>query len=1167
MELTLSASRGWNERDASKEKVLGMDGGFRSSLFRYGISAIAILLAFAVRMLLDPYLGDYYPIVTFLVPVILIAWYGGLGPSIVAIIGALMLARYFFLAPRHSIGVEATEDQLGFALCLRGTRDDVFAQRGTAHRRTELSEEQARQLVANLQESEERLRLVLEASATGWWYWDLTHDVVQADAQVKALFGLPAEAEASFDVFLQSLAPGESERVLEELPGAIHSSSDFEREFHLIWPDGSHHWILARGRALRNAAGQPQRLMGLVLDITQRKQAERRLHEHTVQLQAITDHAQDFIVRFDRDLRHLFVNRARAEAVHISVDQYLGRTNEELGMPAECVALWNRHLRRVFETGQPESMEFDMELDGESRSFSSLIVPERAGEQGATETVLAITRDVTDAKRAEVALKMWNEELEVRVAERTAAVEQGAARLRMLAAELTQAEQSERRRLARILHDHLQQLLVAARMRISTLRRDAHNEKAAAMLQQIHELLDQCLAESRSLTVELSPPILNEAGLGPGLQWLARQMEEKHHLHVEVDVDSAAEPTCEVKRVFLFQAVRELLLNVVKHAQVDTAYVKVTPLENDGLRLVVADFGQGFDLAQLEGHRPSGGFGLFSIRERLEVLGGRLQIDAAPGRGARMVIEISRTGTALPDGGTLVETGLSLPRTATPPEPVETPVSRRERKTRVLLADDHAIVRQGLAGLLREHDAIDVVGEAVDGQEAVELTRQTRPDVVLMDITMPRLNGIEATRRIMKWIPQSHHRALDARGSRHGRRHAKASAAYFSKDVARRSSSPPSSVVRDVKIILYAIVSPRIWYTGLCQFGCPFQLSWRVPMSTAYRFSFGPWNIHEAPDPFGPTVRPTLALPKNWGCTKSSVLTASSSTTTTPCRIWKTSRPPDRQRNRRQGDVGRRRAGRRIRRPGFGSTPTASTAASPRTIRLPPLGHRPDEAVDRHCQRPGHAIDRVLARSGRDLHSGIKNAINSYRYLVDAQRVPRVRCEREIAIEPKPNEPMDHAYVPTIGHALALAHQTVAPRPGRRPDRDGPRHAGRPRPVRQMAFALNAGKLWSVHLNDQNGLKFDQDKSFGGQSPRRSTRSACWSWPITLHRPVHRTGCEGHADPKVESGHQHLVNSRAIFLRWSKRCETSPNRRPSSALPNATTRREMLVLDHLMGGR
>lgn len=123
------------------------------------------------------------------------------------------------------------------------------------------------------------MRLVLEASATGRWYWDLTHDVVQADAQVKALFGLPADAEASFDVFLQSLAPGESQRVLEELPGAIHSSSDFESELPLIWPDGSHHWVVTRGRALCDAAGQPQRLMGLVLDITQRKQVEDALRE------------------------------------------------------------------------------------------------------------------------------------------------------------------------------------------------------------------------------------------------------------------------------------------------------------------------------------------------------------------------------------------------------------------------------------------------------------------------------------------------------------------------------------------------------------------------------------------------------------------------------------------------------------------------------------------------------------------------------------------------------------------------------------------------------------------------------------------------------------------------------------------------------------------------
>lgn len=894
-----------------------MDGQFRSGLLRYGCSVVAILLALTVRMLLEPYLGDHFPIVTFLVPVILIAWYGGLGPSILSIVIALLLADFFILEPRYSLWIRDTEDRLGFLLYAgAGVVMALFAQAWRkVERQTEISEAQYRRLAESLRESEERLRLVLEASATGWWYWDLIQDVVRADTQTKALFGLTPDAEVSFEAFLQALAPDEIPRVLEELPGAIRSTDDFESEFHLIWPDDSHHWVLARGRAFREAAGQPQRLMGLVMDIserkraeeavreseemlrmaehaahsgsfdwdiqtgwsrispelsalygvepveleskyetwarfvhpgdlptltaevaaafarhesqlqteyrivrrdgairwiecrgkvtydpqgiparavgvnidiTERKEAERRLHEHMVQLQAITDHAHDFIVRFDRHLRHLFVNRALSEAMQIPLERYLGRTGEELGMPEDKVAFWNRHLRRVFETGQPERMEFDFELGGATRSFSSLVVPERASAEGTVETVLAITRDVTDAKRVEAALKSWNEELEARVAERTAVAEQRASQLRMLAAELTQAEQRERRRLAKILHDHLQQLLVAARMRLSVLHRHAPNEKVATTLQQIHELLDQCLVESRSLTVELSPPVLYEAGLTAGLQWLARQMEEKHHLQVEVDSESTAEPTCEAKRVFLFQAIRELLLNIVKHAQTDRARVELRPLDHDWLRLVVTDSGRGFDPARLEDRRESSGFGLFSIRERLEVLGGRMNLDTAPGQGTRTVIEVPRASATPPSREVAAESAAMVPVTGLDPWAQEARGPAGQKKTRVLLVDDHAIVRQGLAGMLREHDAIDVVGEAVDGQQAVEVARQIRPDVVLMDITMPRLNGIEATRRIVENLPEvrviglSMHEEADMATAMH-----KAGAvAYLSKDVA-----------------------------------------------------------------------------------------------------------------------------------------------------------------------------------------------------------------------------------------------------------------------------------------------------------------------------------------------------------------------------------------------
>lgn len=359
-------------------------------------------------------------------------------------------------------------------------------------------------------------------------------------------------------------------------------------------------------------------------------------------------------------------------------------------------------------------------------------------------------RQIEDALReSEDRLKAFNDTLEQRVIERTAIADQRAAQLRVLAAELSLAEEQERRRLAKVLHDHLQQLLVAARMKVAVLRRRADEERLTRTLEQIDEVLNQAISESRSLTVELSPPVLYDAGLAAGLEWLARQMDEKHGLRVIVDADPEAEPTDEDMRVFLFQAVRELLLNVVKHAQADVAHVELLPLAGDRLQLVVADPGVGFDFSGLENRGVSGGFGLFSIRERLELLGGRLAVETGPQQGTRMTIEVSRgRPSATPP---MISTELNAAETEEG-ERAER-ITRRE-KTRVVLADDHAIVRQGLAGLLRDQGTIEVVGEAADGRQAVEVALATHPDVVLMDVTMPGLNGIEATRRILSSLPK-----------------------------------------------------------------------------------------------------------------------------------------------------------------------------------------------------------------------------------------------------------------------------------------------------------------------------------------------------------------------------------------------------------------------------
>jgi len=356
-------------------------------------------------------------------------------------------------------------------------------------------------------------------------------------------------------------------------------------------------------------------------------------------------------------------------------------------------------------------------------------------------------------KQAEEKLQTLNDTLEQQVLERTAVAEQRASQLRILASELVQAEDRERRRLAKVLHDHLQQLLVAARIKISSVRRHAGDAALVRALEQADDVLNQAVAESRSLAVELSPPVLYEAGLGAALEWLARQVEEQHGLRVEVVASPTAEPADESTRTFLFQAVRELLLNVVKHAQTDRARVELAPLDDGWVRLAVADSGVGMAPPVMEHLQAGTRLGLFSIRERLEVLGGRFTLGPNPDGGTQVVIEVAggRAGLAPTDHET-PPPGLGLP------EPALATTGSGDgprRKTRVMLADDHPVLRQGLAGLLREHREIDVVGEAADGQQAIEVALRTHPDVVLMDITMPVLNGIEATRRILDAIPST----------------------------------------------------------------------------------------------------------------------------------------------------------------------------------------------------------------------------------------------------------------------------------------------------------------------------------------------------------------------------------------------------------------------------
>jgi CheY-like chemotaxis protein len=216
-------------------------------------------------------------------------------------------------------------------------------------------------------------------------------------------------------------------------------------------------------------------------------------------------------------------------------------------------------------------------------------------------------------------------------------------------------------------------------------------------------------------------------------------MRENYGLTVDLKTGPAFDPAREDITLLLFQSVRELLLNAVKHAGVKSVRVEMSRDEENGLRVTVVDGGPGCDPDLVWEKAKSGtGLGLFSIRERLILLGGRMEIESSPGNGASFSLVLPLETISEKVGKFM---GKTISRSPDAPQ------------AKILLVDDHTVVRQGLSAMLNLHSDIEIVSEAADGEEAVKEARKMQPDIILMDIGMPKLDGVEATRVIHSEFP------------------------------------------------------------------------------------------------------------------------------------------------------------------------------------------------------------------------------------------------------------------------------------------------------------------------------------------------------------------------------------------------------------------------------
>lgn len=234
-------------------------------------------------------------------------------------------------------------------------------------------------------------------------------------------------------------------------------------------------------------------------------------------------------------------------------------------------------------------------------------------------------------------LRVLNETLEERVRERTHQAQE-------LSRALTIAEQRERREVAQVLHDDLQQLLYGLQLGLRTLELQAPDLDVAVLQDQLrttHDLVGEAIDSTRRLTVDLSPPVLEAEGLVGTLRWLATHIEERFGLTVALHAEEGLTTPTDDMRVLLFQTVRELLFNTVKHAGTDRATVSLS--ESDGFFCVeVSDEGVGFDASKppVSSSGTLGGFGLRRARERLSLFGGCVELESAPGEGTCATIKI-----------------------------------------------------------------------------------------------------------------------------------------------------------------------------------------------------------------------------------------------------------------------------------------------------------------------------------------------------------------------------------------------------------------------------------------------------------------------------------------------------------------------------------------------
>ncbi|MBT3380305.1 MAG: PAS domain S-box protein [Lentisphaerae bacterium] len=469
------------------------------------------------------------------------------------------------------------------------------------------------QRTQQLWESEERNRILLDAVPDLLFQFDRSGVFKACRAPTDAAFAMPKDEFLGRKV-TEVMPPDFARDVMRCIHSALDSDGLQLLEYQLPnpFPGGE----LSDFEARFSACSENE-VLAIVRDVTDRHRAEERL----AFLGAVSEQVSDSIICTDLENRITYVNAAACSLFRYSVDELMGRTPDILNAEPLAEDI-QRELYRTVAAGRTY-MEtcLNKRKDGTTFVCEFKVAPMRNSD-GQPCGYIGVQRDMTPRVRAEEKLQ------------------RSEAKLRELAVDLTRVEERERRSLAVYLHDDISQALALARMKFALVAEDVeHGKQVTEEIEEIRALLDQTIEGAQTLTFDLSPPVLHQLGLSAAIEWAGEKLGDEHGLAFVFKDDGRERVLGQDARAFVFRATRELMFNVVKHAQASRLAATVAG-DRSEICVTIEDNGIGFPSTDREDAWPEREFGIFSIRQRLEFLGGTLDIVPASEGGTRAVLSV-----------------------------------------------------------------------------------------------------------------------------------------------------------------------------------------------------------------------------------------------------------------------------------------------------------------------------------------------------------------------------------------------------------------------------------------------------------------------------------------------------------------------------------------------